>query len=228
MTIIEIPKTGSSFSVEAPSAGCSRALIFLPGISGEALSERFKPLVDAGNDAGFAVVRISAWNGSEDVAQKSLGTIHGDIVSAIGYLREHGYASVYAVGKSFGGTLLLTLPPEVRNMLQAQVLWSPVIGIDESVSNVDRYITEPLSELGSLKNLLVDRSYLKGVAVPTLIVHGDADENVEMSNSVAIASMMPDARVHPVVGAGHSFSDHRHEEELVRVTVDYLSGRASS
>jgi pimeloyl-ACP methyl ester carboxylesterase len=222
MGVISIQNSESSFLFENPKTPTTKALIFLPGMSGEALSERFKPLADAGLDAGFTVVRLSAWQNGKDVARKNLADIHGDIAFVIGYLRERGYTSIAAVGKSFGGTVLLTLPQEIQLAITKRVLWSPAIGIKDNGSNVGTYLSEPLGSLQSLLDLYVDAAYLKAGSSPALIIHGNADDVVPVSNSVKLASVMPDARVFTIEGAGHSYSGKNHEQALIRATLDFL------
>jgi pimeloyl-ACP methyl ester carboxylesterase len=44
---------------------------------------------------------------------------------------------------------------------------------------------------------------LRGVTVPTLVIHGDADPLVHLSGGVATAKAMPRARLHVIKGLGH-------------------------
>jgi 3-oxoadipate enol-lactonase len=43
------------------------------------------------------------------------------------------------------------------------------------------------------------------IAVPTLVIHGTADEMLPYSNAVLIASRIPDARLETLDDAGHMF-----------------------
>lgn len=222
MDLIKIHKTGSTFLLESPKIPTSKAIIFLPGISGGVLSEKFKWFIDAGIDAGFTMVRLNAWKDDEDVARKNLANIHSDVAFVVGYLRERGYTTVAAVGKSFGGTVLLTLPREIQVSITKRVLWAPVISIKDSGSNVDTYLFESLGSLQSLFDLYIDAEYLKGDSSPVLIIHGDADDVVPISNSMKLSSVMQNARIHTIRGAGHSYSEKNHQDMLIKATLDFL------
>lgn len=222
MTLIEIPNSESTFLVESPEVETSKAIIFLPGMSGSAFSERFQTFVNAGLSMGFAIVRISAWKNAKDIPQKSLAEIHSDVSYVIDYLHRHGFLSICAVGKSFGGTVLLTLSSQTR-YVKKQVLWSPVIGIKEDGSNVDTLLSTALGSLNSLQDIYVDEAYMKNKDVHTLIIHGDADENISISNSEKLVSIMPNAQIVSIKGSDHSYSDKNHEKTLIEETLDFLS-----
>ncbi len=49
------------------------------------------------------------------------------------------------------------------------------------------------------------RARLPGLLVPTLVVHGDADEMIPPANGELIASLIPGARLEVLPGAGHLF-----------------------
>lgn len=59
---------------------------------------------------------------------------------------------------------------------------------------------------------------LPALDVPTLVLHGDADDMVRYSNGVRIAGLVPGARLHTFEGVGHLFWWERPEEsaELIR------------
>jgi dipeptidyl aminopeptidase/acylaminoacyl peptidase len=222
MELINIPGSKSSFLIENPEIKTNKAVIFLPGISGGAFSNRFQPLVIKGLSRGFAVVRINAWENPKDVAKKNLTDIRNDIKYVIEYLNQHNYSLISAIGKSFGGTILITLNGEMEN-IEKQVLWSPVIGIRDQGSNIDIYMTTTLSSLDTLQDMYIDNTYAKNKKIKTLIVHGDADENISISNSEKLVSMLPNAELFPIKDANHSFSDKQHEEILLQKTFDFLN-----
>jgi dipeptidyl aminopeptidase/acylaminoacyl peptidase len=71
--------------------------------------------------------------------------------------------------------------------------------------------------------MYIDNTYAKNKKIKTLIVHGDADENISISNSEKLVSMLPNAELFPIKDANHSFSDKQHEEILLQKTFDFLN-----
>src|SRR3989338_1840410 len=72
---------------------------------------------------------------------------------AAGCIKEKGYTNIRAVGKSMGGTMLLTRNhPDVSRM----VLWAPVVGIAETAGNLDDKLDTAFSEVHSLNEITLD------------------------------------------------------------------------
>lgn len=65
---------------------------------------------------------------------------------------------------------------------------------------------------------------LRGIAVPTLIVHGTADRLVPPANADLLAGAIPGAEQVMLDGAGHIFTTDR-REETVRAVLRFLDGR---
>ena len=59
------------------------------------------------------------------------------------------------------------------------------------------------------------------ITVPALIIHGTDDINVPFSQSQALASAMPDARLHPIEGGDH-FMPASHADELRDLIESFL------
>jgi pimeloyl-ACP methyl ester carboxylesterase len=60
---------------------------------------------------------------------------------------------------------------------------------------------------------------LVGVIVPTLVVHGTADQMLDVRNATQIAELLPNASLHTIAEAGHLFYLERPDE-----TVELLRG----
>jgi pimeloyl-ACP methyl ester carboxylesterase len=61
--------------------------------------------------------------------------------------------------------------------------------------------------------------------VPALIVHGDRDTAVSYEVAVRVAQSRPDTLLHTVVGSDHGFDGREREDEAIRVTIEWLTGR---
>lgn len=91
-------------------------------------------------------------------------------------------------------------PPQLGN--EARVRW---------VASYLRSAASPAAAAAIVRmNSFMDvRHVLSAVRVPTLILHGTADTDVQIEEARWIASRVPDARIVEVPGAGHLFwSDH--------------------
>jgi pimeloyl-ACP methyl ester carboxylesterase len=60
------------------------------------------------------------------------------------------------------------------------------------------------------------------ITVPTLIIHGTADVNVEYAQSVTLAAQIPGAILHSIEGAGHAMPE-THSAEIKAVIEGFLS-----
>lgn len=222
---IQIGNSASKFLVETPTVPTTTAVVFLPGISGDAFSERFQPVVDACLQAGFAIARVSAWKDAEDVERKNLSDIYRDVGDVTTSLHQQGFTRIFGIGKSFGGAVILTFPSVY---ISRKVLWAPAIGVTDSGANIDAYMTATLGTLHSLLDMQVDAAFLKQREMPTLIIHGTADDNIPLSNSEKIVSMLPNARLAQIEGADHSYKNKEHEEAVIKATMGFLTADPST
>ena len=205
--------------LDKPTEPTNSAVIFLPGISGGALTERFQPVVDACLAAGMAIARVNAWEGADDVGKKNLSEIYTTIDEVVEQLLKDGYTNIYGIGKSFGGAIMLTLPGSI---VTKKVLWAPAIGVTEIGANIDTYLSEPLGSLAQLTDMKVDREYLEEKDAETLILHGTADDVIPYINSEAITSMLPNVVLVPIPGADHSYKNKEHEASVIQKSIDFL------
>lgn len=69
---------------------------------------------------------------------------------------------------------------------------------------------------------------IRNLKTPTLILHGDRDDNVPLEQSRKLAKAVgAQARLVVVNGAGHGFSDSAHQEQLVTEAMSFLSAHLS-
>ncbi len=205
--------------LDKPTEPTNTVVIFLPGISGGAFTERFQPVVDACLAAGMAIARVNAWDGADDVGKKNLSEIYTTIEKVVEQLLQEGYTNIYGIGKSFGGAIMLTFPGSI---VTKKVLWAPAIGVTEVGANIDAYLTEPLGTLAQLIDMKVDREYLEEKDAETLILHGTADDVIPYINSEALTSMLPNVVLVPIPGADHSYKNKEHEASVIQKTIDFL------
>ena len=61
---------------------------------------------------------------------------------------------------------------------------------------------------------------LPEIKVPTLVIHGDADQAVSVENASVLASRIPNAELVIFTNAGHVFLETK--DEVNRVVLDFL------
>jgi alpha-beta hydrolase superfamily lysophospholipase len=211
--ITEVELEGARMRVES-TEGCSRAALFLPGISGQVMSDRFTPLQEALNGAGYALARLEVWAYERDIEGKTIASIHASVRAALDELADEGFETIHAVGKSFGGGMLLALH-DAR--IGKKILWAPAIGCAHE-GNLALMENIPLGTVGSLLDIKVAYSDITADPSTIAIIHGTEDSIIPIENSRAIMEAAG-GEVVAIEGADHSFKVKAHEEALLRATV---------
>lgn len=203
--------------LDIPETLSRKVVLFLPGISGGAHSDRFQPLVDASLRKNFAVARIALWEGENDVVKTSPKEIFNELTEVIQFLKEKGYEHFAGVGKSFGGGMMLGY---INNTIETKVLWAPYITYVKEHSNL---LSISFAELDHLSEMSVDLEHLAQFNGPTLFIHGTKDSVIPHENSEILKNASKQAVVELIDGADHSFKNPEHEKELIERTISFIS-----
>lgn len=196
------------------------AVIFIPGVSGKAFSDKYKLLSDDCLTKGMDFLRVQSWDSVEELEQKNIRQIQEDIDEATKFLKSEGYTKIFAIGKSLGGGILLTRNyPEITKM----VLWAPAIGVEDDKDNLDEKIDTAFSEISSLLEVTVSKDLLSSIKVPIKIIHGTEDKNIPLENSLKIAGLLLYSDVIKIKDMGHSAETPEQEKELIDDTIEFLS-----
>lgn len=197
----------------------STATIFIPGVSGKAFSDKYKPLSDECLAKGMDLLRVQSWDSVEELEQKNIRQIQEDIDEAIKFLKSEGYTKIFAIGKSLGGGILLTRNyPEITKM----VLWAPAIGVTDDKGNLDEKIDTAFSEINSSLEVTVSKDLLSSIKVPIKIIHGTEDKNIPIENSLKIASLLLYSDVIKIKDMAHSYEKIEQENEVVSKTINFF------
>lgn len=200
-----------------PEESTDHAVLLLPGANHGPYGDVFDRLADALTDAGGALLRYETWGDDpdlDDLDDKSDAALFAEYEAAVARLRAAGYDHVTVLGKSFGGRIALRHPVAGVDRL---VLWAPAAFLagGEVVETLDHPddITPPTIEPAALEahDLRVD------------ILQGD-DDAIPVENAHELAERLPEAHVHVVAGADHSFVGGAPEVETVETTVRLLTG----
>ena len=60
------------------------------------------------------------------------------------------------------------------------------------------------------------------IRVPTLIVHGDADKAVPVSQSIKTSKLIPHCKLVLINGADHRYTDEKHLEQLLKTVSEFI------
>jgi 3-oxoadipate enol-lactonase len=91
---------------------------------------------------------------------------------------------------------------------------TPRADIDADLAVRAAHPTDPAGYAAQLTDTLAWRGSLDrlpGLAIPTLLVHGDLDRLVPIENSRRMAAVLPDARLEVLAGASHIFATDQPE-----------------
>lgn len=195
-----------------------KVVVFLPGISGKAHSERFAGLAKVAEDAGYACARLKIWDDEAQVQAMTYNEIFAKLDELLGNLKQLGFIEAALVGKSFGGGVALMYEHE---MVTQKILWSPAIGVSEDEGNVLQFMNTKLGEIANLLDVIVGETQLSAANTPTSIIHGTGDALIPYRNS-EIMAQLSGASLTLVEGADHSFKDPFHEGKLLELTGNLL------
>lgn len=200
--------------LETPGEQTDKVIVFLPGISGGAHSERFKPLVDAAKENGFAIARVALWEGEESLLQTSPKEILNTVESIIDSLQERNYKNIAGVGKSFGGGMLFA---NTDSAIVCKVLWAPFMHYVDEKGNFNKV---HFKDLEHLSDLTIDSAHIEAYTGAVFFIHGSADTVIPVSNSYALKNATKGGvDVVIIDGADHSFKQPEHEKELIEKTI---------
>ena len=188
--------------VHAPRTAGAPWVLFFQGNSARLLAEgqEFLEALAGQDDLGLAVV---AWRGFEGSAgDPGREALLADAVAQVGWLRANGAGSapLHLVGFSMGTM------PAVAAALAAQ--GGPAEVRPRSLTLLAPFTALQMCESGRLNRYLTAEDWdllplLGALAVPTLVVHGTADQTLPVEMGRAVARAIPGGRFVEVPGQDH-------------------------
>lgn len=214
-----------------------------PGGSKEGPADLYTDLAGLLAERGIASVRFDFLGAGESTGRYEEMTVDRQVAelrAVVGDAVERVAPSSLAfVGESFGATSVSIVHCEVG--CSALVLLWPAIWlldgtfapyvVPEKLERAERegFIIEDGARVGAafLRQVLelgdVSGS-LRGVRVPTLLIHGDRDVEVPFQQSLRVAELLAgDRRIVIVPGGGHCLARPSEREIVHRETVDWLT-----
>ena len=197
------------------------------------------------NKIGINALRIDLDNMGESeldfLTKVNIPNYIKQIEASMDYCKGLGYENISLIGTSYGGLAVFAVAlshPEIKRL----VLRAPVVDYKEL--SLKEYGKEKLAEFkeqgfveyysgaGDLYKVTFD--YIKScypysmyerakdVAIPTLIIQGDKDEDVDPLAAKRAVKCFPNAKLHTVKGAGHNLGVNGNFSEAHKVLVDFF------
>lgn len=196
------------------------------------------------NRKRFATFRFDLFGHGEsagDFADLTISEAADDVRSALRFVKDSGYRRIGLVGSSFGGFASILTAGRTHDLF-VLALKSPVtdylgllIARDQGKDCEDWkrtghiVISGPDGQARRLNYTFYEDAAkiradicVRKISVPTLIVHGDRDETVPLSQSLKANRLIPDCRLRIIQGADHMYSDPEHYESMLGLISDFI------
>lgn len=218
-------------------------LIMAHGFSSNKNTKNFVKLSEMLGSMGIASFRFDFWGHGESDGEFENITISeavDDILNAVKFVKELGYKNIGLLGSSFGGISSI-MAASKTNKLSFLALKSPVSDYWELEKG--RYTQEQLDgwkqngvreyeDDGKLMKLNwsfvedfknnIAYEVAKNIKIPTLIVHGDSDDDVPHTQSKKLVSILPNAKLVTIKGANHRYTEGDHGEQMLNTFFDFI------
>jgi hypothetical protein len=134
-----------------------------------------------------------------------------DILNAISYLKSRGYDRLGIIGGSFGG-LAAVIAASRSNDLCLIALNSPGMG-------------KTSRDMPNYKNDFDTKSWIEAggkIKIPVLIVHGSADQDVEVELGKALAESIKGSKIDIIEGADHRYTRPEDFEKSINLIYKFV------
>ncbi len=171
-----------------------------------------------------------------------------NILHAIKFIKSLGYKKIGLIGTGFGGISSMVVASKTKDLFLL-VLRSPISNYRE-VSTIKNMSKEEMEEWKSTgykvyinhqgKRLRLNYSFYedlknndgykaaKKIKIPTLIVHGDRDEQVSVVQSEKTSEIIKKSKLVIVKGADHLYSDKKHFSEMLKTITEFIVKNSNS
>lgn len=218
-------------------------IILVHGFSSNKNTSNFVKLKDILNQKDIATFRFDVFGHGESEGKFENITITeavDDILQAIKFLKSKGYTKIGLLGSSFGGISSI-MAASKTNDLFILALKSPVSDYWEVEKG--RYSEKDLEEWKGqgYRDYEDDGKVLKlgytfiddfknndaykaaaNINIPTLIVHGDTDETVPVSQSIKTSKIIPNCKLVLIKGADHRYTEGDQAEQMLRAFSEFI------
>ena len=134
-----------------------------------------------------------------------------NILGSIKYLKNLGYSKIGLCGASFGAVAAVIATSKINNILLL-ALKSPGMG-------------QTSRKMMQFKNDFNNKIWFtagKKIYTPTLIIHGDADKDVELQQGIKLSESIKNSRMEIIKGADHTYSNPKDFEEMIKLISKFI------
>lgn len=210
---IEIP--GAHLLLDIPEAGTETVILFIPGVSGKGRSDRFLPLVHMAMEMSYALARVDMWESEDLLKGLTLAHIFGTLDGVCETLSEEGYSRIIAIGKSFGGGIILAYNSP---LIVAKIGWAPAFSLTSGDGNISVLREKTLGSIASVRDIVLGTQCIAQFSGSIGVVHGTEDTVVPLQNSKDIIVAASRGSLIEIPHADHSFKTPEEEQALIDAT----------
>ncbi len=235
-----LPGEQTAVVLANPPDATKRIVLLIHGFMSNKDSETHLELTKRLLPKGIATVRLDLFgHGASDglFQQLTLSRCLHQVEGLIAWMKEKGYEEISLVGSSFGGLIAIHTAarhPEFKSLaLKCPVsnyppLWETRLGKDGMANwkeeGLFSFIFDDQKarlEYGFYGDLLKVNTYADAARIktPTLIVHGDADEDVPVDQSIRLFDTLriarPSKELVLIPGADHGFEKPEDFKQMI-------------
>jgi pimeloyl-ACP methyl ester carboxylesterase len=202
----------------------SPTIIFITGISGKGLTERFDYLAEHFTKLGYNFVRFN-FRGQEEgsiIDNSCLLDELEDLRAVINFLESHqliiqGFS---IIAKSFGAVKAFLLNDK---KLKCLCLLAPAVYIFKE-SNLLVVRNKKYGEINHMSDIHIPERFIQKFSISTLIIHGGSDTIIPISNSQKILELLPqEKQLYLLKGGEHNLDDTKEQRvESLAVLTSFI------
>jgi pimeloyl-ACP methyl ester carboxylesterase len=176
-----------------------------------------RKLEDILNKKGISIFRIDLFGHGESYGsfdEISINKLTDSVESSISYLKKLGYLKIGLFGSSIGGVGVVIAASKEKDLVLI-ALKSPGMG---QTSRKKELLKEDFEN-----KIWIKAS--KSIDIPTLIVYGDSDKDIESDQYEQLANSINNSKFKIVKGADHGYSKPEHFSEMLDLISEFIVGK---
>jgi uncharacterized protein len=203
----------------------------------------YTSLAERLNNKGLATFRFDFYGHGEsegEFANATPSEVADDVLQAIKFMKTKGFSNIGLVGSSFGGLACILAAADNRDIF-VLALKSPVSNYaDLFYSERFKAKREEWEKRGWLpynedpENLRLNYVFYTDsvnrdgykvapyILVPTLIVHGDADQDVPITQSQKLVTLIPHCELKVIHGSDHRYTQPEHAKQMLTEITEFI------